>query len=110
MGDIKDRKFKRIESLNLVSFIHYDENMKPDYEGAARTLDISENGILLDFFREFPEGSFLDLEIAIKETLIEVKGKIVRIIKENDKIKLGVQFTEISNESRKAIKDFLEED
>ena len=109
MGEIKDRKFKRIESLNLVSFTHFDEQMNPDYEGAARTLDISENGILLEFFRDFPDGTFLDMEIALHDTIINVKGKIVRCTKQEkeEKYNIGIQFTEISNENRELINNFF---
>lgn len=111
MGDIKNRKFKRIASLNLVTFVHFDENMNPDYEGAARTLDISENGILLEFFKEFGVGTFFDLEIAIQNSIINVRGKIANAVKgKNDKFRIGVQFTEISNENREIIKKFLNED
>ncbi|MDD3625956.1 MAG: PilZ domain-containing protein [bacterium] len=109
MGEIKDRKFKRIESLNLVTFTHYDSEMNPDYEGAARTLDISENGILLEFFRDFPDGTFMDMEVALHDTIIKVKGRIVRCTKQEtgEKFNLGIQFTEISNENRELIKNFF---
>lgn len=110
MGNKKDRKFKRIESLNLVSFTHLDQNMNPDYEGAARTLDISENGILLEFFRPFNVHSFMDMEIAIKDSIINVKGKIVNVSENGDKFKLGIEFIEISQEDRKIIRTFLFED
>ena len=109
MGELKDRKFKRIESLNLVSFTHFDKNMRPDSEGAARTLDISVNGILLEFYQEFEKGTFFEMEIAIHDVIINAKGKVMRCQKQEkeDKFEIGIQFIEITNEDRNLIADFL---
>lgn len=105
--ELKRRKFKRIESLNLVSYIHFNEKGDTDYEGAARTLDLSENGILLDTGVEFPKNTVMEIEIAIGEKIIKVKGIILRIIKDNDSIHLGVQFIETKTEDMQILRDFI---
>ena len=108
-GELKRRKFKRIDSLNLVSYIHYNEKGNPDYEGAARTLDLSENGILLDTGIEFDKNTVVEMEIAIEEKILKIKGIILRVVKQEDSIHLGVQFIETSEEVMGILKRFIQD-
>jgi len=43
-------RHKRLETLNLVSLSHRDPDGRVDLEIVGRTLDLSEGGILLEFF------------------------------------------------------------
>ncbi len=101
------RKFERVKSLNLVRFIHYNQNLIPDCEGYARTLDISKKGIKLESKYEFPENSFLDLDIAIKDVILSLKGKIVSVAKSGEFFWYGVEFENIDEEGQKLIEDAL---
>lgn len=101
------RRFERIKSLNLVRFVHYNESLIPDCEGYARTLDISKKGIRLESKYEFPENSFIDLDIAINDVILSLKGKIVTVTKSNDLFWYGIEFENIDEEGQKLIEDAL---
>lgn len=101
------RRFERVKSLNLVRFVHYNENLIPDCEGYARTLDISKKGIRLECKYEFPENSYVDLDIAINDAILSLKGKIVNVARSNDLFWYGIEFENIDEEGEKLIEDAL---
>lgn len=101
------RRFERVKSLNLVRFIHYSQNLIPDCESYARTLDISKKGIRLESKFEFPEGSFFDLDIVINDVILSLKGKIVSVVKSGEFFWYGVEFEKIDEEGQKLIEDAL---
>ncbi len=101
------RRFERIKSLNLVRFVHYNENLIPDCEGYARTLDISKKGIRLECKYEFPENSYLDLDIAINDLILSLKGRIVNVVKSDDLFLYGIEFENIDEEGQKLIEDAI---
>lgn len=101
------RRFERIKSLNLVRFVHYNQNLIPDCEGYARTLDISKKGIRLECKYEFPEDSYVDLDIAINDVILSLKGKIVSVVKSDDLFWYGIEFENIDEESQKLIEEAL---
>jgi hypothetical protein len=104
---MEKRRFERVKSLNLVRFVHYSQNLIPDFEGYARTLDISKTGIRLESKYEFPEDSFLDLDIAINDVILSLKGRIVNVLKYGDLFHYGIEFENIDEESQKLIEDAL---
>lgn len=101
------RRFERVKSLNLVRFVHYNESLIPDCEGYARTLDISKKGIRLETKYEFPKNSFVDLDIAINDVILSLKGKIVTATKSDDLYWYGIEFENIDEEGQKFIEDAL---
>ncbi len=104
------RRFKRVKSLNLVRFIHYNPNLIPDYEGYARTLDLSKKGIRMESNKEFSEGSLVDLDIAIDDVILSLKGKIVNMAKKEEFFWYGIEFENIDEEAQKLIEEALQEE
>lgn len=104
------RKHQRIASLNLLHIeVYKDDNLIK--QGAGRTLNISEAGILLEI--HFPidaENVVIQLTIGLKEDLLEIKGKSVRYLQtENGKYEIGIVFDEITNKiTDKILKEYIE--
>ena len=105
-------RHKRLESLNLVSLSHKDEQGQMDLEVVGRTLDLSEGGILLEIHQPLPsENRTVDVTLGIKEHVIQAVGEIVHQRElDSGHIGLGIAFREISDEDATVISRFLAED
>jgi len=102
------RKYPRIKSLVLTSFNYFDQNEYEQRCGVARTLNMSENGILIESGLPFSIHSILEITLAIEETLLTLKGEVRRAeIAENGNYLLGINFIEIAPEVQKSLHHFL---
>ena len=101
------RKFPRIDSLNLVSIQHFDENQDPDLLTVGRTLDLSEGGIRLEVNQAVPLFSKVSLMLAIHEPIIKARGRVVYLAVEGDLVHMGLDFVGLGAKDRKAIRDYL---
>jgi hypothetical protein len=106
----ENRKHQRIASLNLLHVEVYKEDNLIK-QGAGRTLNISESGILLEI--HFPidtDNVVVQVSIGLKEDLLEIKGKPVRCLQaENGKYQIGILFDKISNETTdKILRKYVE--
>jgi len=106
----ENRKHQRIASLNLLHVEVYKEDNLIK-QGAGRTLNISESGILLEV--HFPidtDNIVVQVTIGLKEDLLEIKGKSVRCLQaENGKYQIGILFDKITNETTdKILKKYIE--
>ncbi len=82
------------------------------YEGRSedvplRVPDLSEHGMFINTPREFPEGSVLKLRFVLTRTghLVNTRGEVRYCL---PGIGIGVEFFDISDESRAAIIEELE--
>ena len=103
------RRFPRLDSSHLISFIHYDAGDAPSDTGMGKTLDISRGGVTIQAYRSFPVNTGLELTIAMGEKLVKVRGRVVHS-REVDKelYDIGVCFTEIDESDREALAAFFQ--
>jgi hypothetical protein len=104
------RRHQRIVSLNLLHIGIYKKG-ELIKQGAGRTLNISESGILLEI--HFPvktDDILIQLTIGLKEDLLEIQGKSVRYIEtEKGIFQLGIMFDEITDDvTRNILKKYIE--
>lgn len=104
------RKHQRVASLNLLHVGVYKEGSLIK-QGAGRTLNISESGILLEI--HFPidtDNVIIHLTIGLKEDLLEIKGKSVRYLQtESGKYQIGIMFDKIMDKTTdKILKGYIE--
>ena len=79
-------------------------------EIVGKTIDISEVGILLETQTYFPFRSEIKFGIAFGEKIISAAGRVVRLADESDgDIRMGIEFTEISDEDKEVIRKYREE-
>jgi len=105
-------RHKRLESLNLVSLSHKDQEGRVDLETVGRTLDLSEGGIFLECSQPVPsENREVEVILGIREHVIKVRGEIVhsRDLGEG-KTGLGIAFKCLSKEDALIITDFMGKD
>ena len=87
-------------------------DLQMKYEGRSedvplRVPDLSEHGMFINTPREFPEGSVLKLKFLLTRTgyLVTARGEVRYCL---PGIGIGVEFFEIADESRDAIREELE--
>ena len=103
------RYHPRFEAVNLVEFVHFDKDFRKDIEDIGRTLDISEGGILLECTQQLPKNTQVELNLAISEEIITVRGEVVHTAPSPyaDKFDIGIKFTLISKPEKEIINKFL---
>jgi hypothetical protein len=85
------RKHERYSALNL-SYICEDKDGDILYEGMGRTLNVSEGGILLETNFYISPGNNLTLEIALEETLVNLRGRVIYCNEREGKGREGKKF------------------
>jgi hypothetical protein len=108
--EFEKRKHQRIASLNLLHIEVYKEGVLIK-QGAGRTLNISESGILLDIRFPFKNDNVtIRLSIGLKEDLLEIKGIPVRYTEtEKGVFHVGIMFDEINNDAtRNTLRGYIE--
>ena len=106
---IKERRSKsRFDSKNLLSYVWFDKNNHKSGQGMGRTLNISENGIMLETHVPIdPDGS-MSLTIGLEEELMDIDGKITfSNIKETGKYETGVHFNKPDEEKRQFLRHYI---
>jgi len=74
----EQRKFNRADALNFLAYSCLSEkNGCNTKEGIGRTLNISEGGVLLETNSPLDPIQTISLTIALKEKVIDVKGKVL---------------------------------
>ncbi len=102
------QRLPRIESLNLVSVQHFNQDNTADLQTVGRTLDLSDGGIKLEVATAPPLYSRLSLMIALKDTLINVQGEVVYLsVINKDQIHMGLKFLNLSEEDKQHIQNYL---
>jgi len=102
------RKAVRINSLNL-SYIGIDEKNVTIKQAMGRTLNVSENGILLETHFPIDLKQIVSLSLALEDNLIDLKGEVVysRPGKE-DKYETGIKFIEVNEASQQILKKYIQ--
>ncbi len=102
------RSAARLDSKNLISYISLDKNNHKSGQGMGRTLNISENGILLETYVPVdPDGS-ISLTMGLEEEIMDIEGKITFSNKKEDgKFETGVHFYKPDEEKRRFLRHYI---
>jgi hypothetical protein len=108
------RHCTRIHALNLISYSCLDETENIIAQGMGRTLNVSEDGILLETYVSIDPKYSIALSIGLENELINMKGQIIYSKPgKNDKFEAGIEFLEKDESTieilRKYIKAFSEQ-
>lgn len=105
------RRAPRIKSINLVSYARHNESLKVDEDGGvARTVNLSESGILLETYSPLPLDSEIEIDISLGDRLLTVAGVVIRAETVDKGVyRLGIKFAKGASAAsgRKALKEFL---
>ncbi|MBN1103102.1 MAG: PilZ domain-containing protein [Deltaproteobacteria bacterium] len=108
MGDMEKRKYPRIGTHNLVSYLCLDDEGQAVGEGMGRTLNVSEGGILLETHIALAPHRTVSLTIALEDEIMELRGKVAFSKRRDDgKFETGVEFLESDNAKIAFLKQYI---
>ena len=91
------RKYSRLNSLFLISYVSRDVDEQKHNLAMARTLDISKAGVRVEVYRDVKEGSTMEMEIAIKENIYSARGKVLHSREtDNNTWEIGIEFDSLN--------------
>lgn len=91
------RKFPRLKSLHLLSYINKEKGVQKCGVSMARTLDISPAGVRVEVYQLINPDSEMEMEIAVNENIYFVQGKVIYTEETSNKnYILGIKFDELS--------------
>jgi len=74
--DEERRRWPRVLAEHLVSYSLFNGEGQAIAMGMARTLDVSEGGILLEMTRPLAVGSYLEIKMVSAENIVEAEGRV----------------------------------
>ena len=93
------RRFPRLNILYLISYVSKEDGVQLTPISMGRVLDISPAGVRVEVYEGIDKGAEIELDIAIGETPITVRGTVVRTEPSEDaKRILGIKFNETVEE------------
>ena len=108
MTIIDKRQHPRIDSLNLISYICIDETDTDVIQGMGRTLNVSEDGILLETHVSIDPKYAIELAIGLEDELINIKGSIIYSTPgKNEKFEAGIEFAETDDATIEILKKYI---
>ena len=102
------RKYPRVETRNVVSYVCVDKEGNEIGEGMGETLNISQGGILLKSPYPIESEFILLMSIDLKNNIMKIKGKIAHSKKDKSgKYETGISFLGTHDENIQTIKSFI---
>ena len=102
------RSASRFDSENLISYICLDKDRQESCQGMGRTLNISENGILLETHLPIDPNGSMSLTIALEEELMDIDGRVAFSNKKGDGVyETGIHFNKPDEEKSRFLRDYI---
>ncbi|MCF8037413.1 MAG: PilZ domain-containing protein [Desulfobacteraceae bacterium] len=103
------RRQKRYESVNLLSYVCMDSDGKEWKQGMGRTLNINETGAKLETHEPIETQYIVLLAMGIGEEVVDIKGRVVYCNRgEAGRFESGIEFYDVEGESLTVLREFVE--
>lgn len=107
MDNNEKRHFPRLYYHYLANYCILDEALAQ--EGLCITENLSRGGLLVELHEYLPEGTVLELTIAMKDRIITAKTRVVHAQPTGrDSYDIGMTFVDISEEDLQQLTLFLD--
>lgn len=108
MSGIENRSSARRDTLNLLDYVLVDEAGREFDRAMARTLNVSEKGILLETHVPLNMGQELLITIGLRNKLFEFKGRVAHCKPcTTESHCAGIEFIDVQPEGMVILLDFL---
>lgn len=108
MFEKEKRNHTRVNSINLLNYVCFDEEMNEEYQGMGRTLNVSEAGLLLETNRSFKVNREVSLNIGLEEELLSINGTVIFTNTDASGFSnSGIQFSNLNEAESNRLKDFI---
>jgi len=102
------RQHPRINALNLISYSCIDATQSVVAQGMGRTLNVSEDGILLETHVSIDPEYTIELAIGLEDELINIKGSITyNRPGKDEKYQTGIEFVDTDNATTEILKKYI---
>ncbi|HET6420761.1 MAG TPA: PilZ domain-containing protein [Geobacteraceae bacterium] len=108
MSGRERRRYGRTESLNLLDNIVLGETGEMVAHQMGRTINISENGLMLETHVQFKPKHLLIITIALGDSLVEIKGLVRHVEPSGDVFRSGIEFVDIDDDGKAILKKYLD--
>ncbi len=92
------RNHPRVDVLYLITYVNKENDVQQTPISMGRALDISPAGVRLEVFEPVHVGSEMEVQIAVRETRLAIRGRVIHAAEEDGKQVLGVKFDELQKE------------
>ena len=104
MSSTDKRKYPRIETSNIISYVFFDEEGNEIEEGMGTALNISQGGLLLETYLPVKAQLIMIMYIDLEGQLLKIKGKVVYSRQGGSgNLLIGVNFVDTKESQRKMI-------
>ncbi len=110
MSGADKRSSERKNSLNLLDYVLLNDKGEPYNRAMARTLNVSEKGILLETHIELPANQVLLLSIGLDDDIVEIRGKVTHsecCRTDTEKCCAGIEFIAMDDNDRRVLRRYL---
>lgn len=98
----------RVRSIHLLSYSTINRDRSFREIGMARTLNVSEKGILMESYSPLSESAELEIVFNVIDECISARGKVIRIDEDEEgRYRVAVNFTHISREGFTKLNNYL---
>ena len=105
----ENRESERKGTLNLLDYVVLDKSGGAVARSMARSLNVSENGILLETHLALEVGQELLITIGLEDELVEIKGRVVRTEQSGaESFAYGIEFLNVTSENISVLHGFLQ--
>jgi hypothetical protein len=102
------RHHPRINALNLISYSCIDATKSVVAQGMGRTLNVSEDGILLETHIPIDPKNTIELAIGLEDEVINIKGSIMYSTPGKDeKYEAGIEFVDTDEATIEILKKYI---
>jgi hypothetical protein len=102
------RRRSRLTSVNLLSFVCFDERGNAVHQGMGRTINVSEDGILLETHDPLEDSRTVELTIGLRDDLVDIRGAVIyTIIDKERKVRTGIQFVNVDEAASAVLEKFI---
>jgi hypothetical protein len=93
--DNSTRRYPRVNQLHLISYVNREEGEQRTPVSMGRVLDLTPAGVGMEVLTEIHSGSIMEMEIDLRDSLLNVQGKVVHVHPADDgRFVVGVEFLE----------------
>ena len=108
MNNSERRKNGRPQSLNLLDFVVVDSKGRHGEYTMARTLNVSKGGILMETHLKLDKGQQVMLTLELKNSLVNIMGKIVYSAFIHPRYRYGIEFFYVSEADQKLLDAYVD--
>lgn len=104
----EQRRAERRDTMNFLDYEAVSAEGVITGRGMARTLNVSDTGLLLETGQFFDPGQLLRITLGLKERLVPLTGRVAHSRPIDDILcDTGIQFVEFTDSDRKIFHEYL---